>query len=114
MSSTQPPVTSRTCEAPTSSPASTPDARVFQIGLPVVEHTPEGRLRIFVHREDFALVLVALGGFLQTLAAPHAAAETSDRLKGIGTRLMQALDAEDQAEIRACWKALRRRGTDAA
>lgn len=85
-------------------------APTLQIGLPVVERTPEGRMRVFLHLDDLCFVLIAMGGYLMEHRDHHEVA----RLKAIGARLMTALDAGDQAVVRECWRDLRATREDAA
>ncbi|MCC6769777.1 MAG: hypothetical protein IT360_01080 [Gemmatimonadaceae bacterium] len=93
----------------TTAPARTSTPKL-QIGLPVVERTPDGRMRIFLHLDDLCFVLIAMGAYLMEHRDHHEVA----RLKAIGARLMTALDAGDQAVVRECWRDMRATREDAA
>lgn len=75
----------------------------LQIGLPLVTRTDDGRLRIYVHRHDLALLLVAAGHVV--MADP----ETTDatRLAAVGSCLIAALPEEEQAVVRDYLRVLR-------
>ena len=85
-------------------------APTLQIGLPVVERTPDGRMRVFLHLDDLCFVLIAMGGYLME----HRDHQEVARLKAVGARLMTALDTGDQAVVRECWRDLRATREDAA
>lgn len=85
-------------------------APTLQIGLPVVERTPDGRMRLFLHLDDLCFVLIAMGGYLME----HRDRDEVTRLKAVGARLMTVLDAGDQSVVRECLRELSVTREDAA